>query len=142
MLTFERFHAIKIFQEASSRSKTLKSPNLRRNGCSTLMWWRKERRTKLLVKINLCLIIFSSEYKSMNTFFRLTWILIHQDLPIWILLHSISRHSINNSQRLIKCKYIYLFVVDFIWLLITFSFGCQSYVINCVFFILISCLWL
>ena len=131
VFTFERFHAIKIFQEASSHSKILKLSSLRKNGCSMLMWKENE------------IISFDSSMFDCNLAQNTkAWILfsdllefwLHQDLLIWILLHSMSRHSINNSQRLIICKYIYLFVVEFIWLLITFSFsGCQSNVINRVF---------
>ena len=128
VFTFERFHAIKIFQEASSHSKILKLSSLRKNGCSMLMWKENEIISfdSSMFDCNL-----AQNTKARILFSDLLEFWLHQDLLIWILLHSMSRHSINNSQRLIICKYIYLFVVEFIWLLITFSFsGCQSNVLT------------
>ena len=128
----------------------MKTSNPRKNGCSMLMWGENEI-------ISYIISIFDCDL-AQNTE---TWILfsdllefrVYQDLPIWILLHSISGHdvldrimennTISNSQRLIKCKQFYLFLADFIWFEFTFFFiHCQSIFINRAFFFLSSCLLL
>ena len=89
MFTSEKFHCVKnIWGSQFSHPKISQTSHPRKNGCSMLIWKENEiiSYDNFMFDSNL-----AQDKKAWFIFSGLLEFWVHKDLPIWILLHSISR---------------------------------------------------